>query len=135
MKINNNLNVYSDYDNVEAKKIYKISIIVFAVFAVICTVLTILFNHIYSIIIGYVVGSLESVILFKLTDKWIFDAYYQNLKKVTERIHRLYQVVYLLTFFLMGFIFQSMWGVYGLVAGLLLIKISIFLSGLNKKYK
>ena len=133
MKINNNLNVYDDNENTEIKKINKIALIIFIFFALISIILTVFFPSHYSIIIGYVLGSIVSVILFKLIEKNIYSAYYEDLPKTTKKIHKTHQFMYLCTFIIIALIFKNPFSVIALALGLLLMKISIFIFNITNK--
>lgn len=133
MKINNNLNVYDDNDNQEIKGIYKIAIITFVFFALIAIILTIFINHLYPIIITYILGSIISVILFKIIERNINGSYYEDLPKVTKKIHKLHQVVYLCSFIVVALIFQEPFSVLALALGLMLMKLSIFINNMVSK--
>ena len=104
---------------------------VFAFFAVVSIVLTIIFPSLYSLIIAYIVGSIVSIILFKLTNKNIDEAYYLDLKKAIKKIHAMHQLIYLLMFLGFAFIFKNVFTIIALTIGLLLMKIAIVFT--NKK--
>ncbi len=129
MKIDNNLNVYKDEDYfLPLKSIYKKCIIFFIVGLCILGILTAFFPFIYSIIIGYFVGSILSTFLLHITNKWVNETYYKDLRKISRKIHLLHQLIYVFSFAIFGAIFQSYWIVIGLVLGFLLVKFSILLS-------
>ena len=133
MKINNNLNVYDDNENLETKSIYKVAIIVFAFFALVSVILTIFINRLYPIIIAYVLGSAISIILFKIIERNINGSYYEDLPKATRKVHKLHQIIYLCSFIIIAIIFQEPFSIMALALGLLLIKISIFINNLCNK--
>ena len=127
MKINNNLNVYDDNENKDSKLIFKIASIIFAFFTLVSVVLTIFFNHLYSIIISYILGSIISVILFVFIERNINGAYYDDLIKVTKKVHKFHQIVYLFSFIIVALIFKNPFSVIALAIGLMLIKFSIYI--------
>ena len=87
-------------------------------------------------LIGYVVGSIVSSILFYFTDKMITESDTSSLRKVTKRVHIIYEVSYLFSFLGLGLIFQNWYVVIGLTCGLLIIRISIIIAFLfNRKAK
>lgn len=133
MKINNNLNVYDDNENIETKSILKVAIIVFVFFALVSIILTIFINHLYPIIIAYVLGSAISIILFKIIERNINGSYYEDLPKSCKRIHRVHQIVYLCSFIIIGIIFQEPFSIIALALGLMLMKISILINNLCNK--
>ena len=133
MKINNNLNVYDDSENKDIKLIFKIASCIFAFFAVISIVLTIFINRLYPIIIGYILGSIISVVLFTLLERNINGAYYEDLPKVTRKIHKLHQLVYLLSFIFIALVFKDVFAVIALALGLMLIKFSIYVCNIKTK--
>ena len=126
MKINNNLNVYDDNENKDSRLIFKIAIFIFVFFVLISIVLTIFFNHLYSIIISYIIGSIISVILFSLLQRNVYGSYYEDLPKVTKKIHKIHQLVYLFSFAAIALIFRNPFAVIALAMGLMLIKFSIY---------
>ena len=133
MKINNDLNVYDDeIVSSDHKSIYKIAIILFIILLAVSIVLTVFFNHVYSSIIGYIVGGIASVILFYVTAKLINNSHYLDLKKITKRIHIIHQIVYIVSLSILLVIFKSPFAIIGGVLGFLLIKMSIFVSNLKK---
>ena len=133
MKTNNNLNVYDDFENKDTKLIYRIAIFTFVFFALVSIILTIFFNHLYPIIIGYVLGSIISVVLFKLIERNINGSYYEDLPKATKKVHKMHQIVYLLSFIVIALIFKEPFSVIALTLGLLLMKISIFIYNVVSK--
>lgn len=133
MKINNDLNVYDDeIVSSDHKSIYKIAVIIFIILLAVSIVLTVFFNHVYSSIIGYIVGGIASVILFYVTAKLINNSHYLDLKKITKRIHIIHQIVYIVSLSILLVIFKSPFAIIGGVLGFLLIKMSIFVSNLKK---
>ena len=133
MKINNDLNVYDDeIVSSDHKSIYKIAVIIFIILLAVSIVLTVFFNHVYSSIVGYVVGGIASVILFYVTAKLINNSHYLDLKKITKRIHIIHQIVYIVSLSILLVIFKSPFAIIGGVLGFLLIKMSIFVSNLKK---
>lgn len=126
MRIDNKLNTYDNKDNEQQKNIYKRAIIIFAILLVLIGCFTFFFKQIYTILIGYVIGSVLSCVLFYLVNKGINEAYYEDLKKAVKKIHLIHTITYLLTFISMLLIFKTVWVVIGLAIGLLLIKMSIF---------
>lgn len=128
MRINDNLNVYDDNDNSKTKIIYKSAIIIFAFLLLISIVLTIFFKEVYSSIIGILVGSVISVVLFNLIEKRINSTYYLDLKTQAKKIHIIHQITYICSFLIIILIFKDIFCVIGLTLGLLLIKMAIILS-------
>ena len=129
MKINHDLNVYNDEKkDLQFKEIFKKGLLLFVIFSLLFSFLTIFFHPLLLLLIGFLIGSIFSFVLFYLTNKWINESYYADLKKISKKLHFIYQMVYLFTFAITGIIFQSYWIIIGLVFGFLLVKLSIFIS-------
>ena len=127
MKINNNLNVYDDNENKDSKLIFKIAACIFVFFTLVSIVLTIFINHLYPIIIAYILGSIISVVLFILLERNIYGAYYEDLPKVTKRLHKIHQLAYLFSFVIIALFFKNPFAIIALALGLMLIKLSIYI--------
>ncbi len=129
MKINHDLNVYNDEKkDLQFKEIFKKGLLLLVIFSLLFSFLTIFFHPLLLLLIGFLIGSIFSFVLFYLTNKWINESYYADLKKISKKLHFIYQMVYLFTFAITGIIFQSYWIIIGLVFGFLLVKLSIFIS-------
>lgn len=129
MKINHDLNVYNDEKkDLQFKEIFKKGLLLLAIFSLLFSFLTIFFHSLLLLLIGFLIGSIFSFVLFYLTSKWINESYYADFKKISKKLHFIYQMVYLFAFAITGIIFQSYWIIIGLVFGFLLVKLSIFIS-------
>ncbi len=129
MKINHDLNVYNDEKkDLQFKEIFKKGLLLLVIFSLLFSFLAIFFHPLLLLLIGFLIGSIFSFVLFYLTNKWINESYYADLKKISKKLHFIYQMVYLFTFAITGIIFQSYWIIIGLVFGFLLVKLSIFIS-------
>lgn len=133
MKIDNHLTEYDERLPHDQKMVFKYALIIFAILMIVCVVLTLFFNHLYTLIIGYGVGGIVSAILFYITQSRINSAYYGQLDKVTKTLGITYKIMYILTFFVLLFVFKTIWVVVGAIFGLLLIKMSIYLAYLKVK--
>ena len=134
MKIDSGLKVYDDnLISEEHKQIYKIAIIIYIILLAVSIILTVIFPHLYSIIIGYGISGIASMILFYITSKFINNSHYLDLKKATKRIHIIHQVVYLVLLALFLVIFKNAFVIISSVLGFILVKISIFISNIISK--
>lgn len=128
MRIDHNLNEYDELIPQDQKLIFKYAIWIFTILTSIFVILTIFFNSMYTLIVGYAIGSLVNSVLFYITQLKINSSYYGDLDKVTRKLSITYKVAYLLTFFLLVFIFKTIYIIISTILGLLLIKIAIILS-------
>lgn len=129
-----NLNTYDDESqNIEFKKVIKYFIFVLAFFILVFSILTIIFHHLYFLLIGLAIGGIVSVFLFFVVNKVIYSTYYLDYKKATKKIHLIHQISYLIAFLVPFIIFRDVYLVIGITCGLLLIRLSIYLSYMTNK--
>ncbi len=136
MRTNNHLNTYNDksfFDNY--KKLIITFMVIFIILLIFCAILVFFFKHTFSMLIGYVMGSIISFYLFYIIDKMITNSSAYDLKKATKKIHVIHMISYLLSLGILFLIFKTYWVIIGNVIGLLVMKMAIFVCYIFKKNK
>ena len=128
MKEFNGLNTYdNEIIPVEHRKIIKYALFAFIFFEVVFTILTIFFNFLYTLIIGFAIGGVASLILFYITHKIVDQTHYTSYKKMMKRIHVIYQITYATIYVVLAVTFKSFYPIIGVTLGFILIKIASLL--------
>ena len=134
MKISNELN---EYDNnlipSKHKLIFKYSIIFSVAIILALTIATFFYLNFYKCIIGFVLGSIGSIVLFYKTHVIVKSTHYIQYKKMIKKLHIMYQITYIVLFAIILLLLKSFIAIVSLAIGLLMIKLTAFIVNLFKE--
>lgn len=130
----NDLNEYdaSLFDE-EQKKIFKICLISSGLILILL-ILFFIFSFIsLAVVIGYIIGTFLSMILFYHIIKVIKEHNPLDYQKATKKMRMMHQFIYIFLLIGIYFLFRNIWSVVSCIIGLLMIRFSIFIYGISSR--